>query len=1078
MKTEKNSNHGIGILIAEDSRTQAAQLGFMLEQHGYQVTIAANGKLALKAAQAQKPALLISDIVMPEMDGYELCKAIKSDERLRDVPVILVTTLSDSRDVIRGLECGADNFIRKPYDERYLLSRIEYLLMNLELHEEHKMQVGVEIRLGGQKYFITSERHQILDLLISTYEQAIHINDELKQRQKELTHSNQVIQGLYGISEGLNQVVSEQAVAETALERALKLPGIKAGWISIQQGESGFRLVAARNLPPALSLPGALEGSCECRRKLLGGELGGVSNILTCERLAQAQGGTSGLRCHASVPFALDAGRTLGIMNLAGEGEGLFNEDELKVLHSVGQQLAVALERARLHEHLEQLVEERTAKLAAEVVQRKQAEAALRQLNDELEQRVAARTADMEQARNDAELANKAKSSFLAAMSHEIRTPMNGVVGMVDVLHQTSLKGYQVEMVDLIRESAYSLLTIIDDILDFSKIEAGKLEVESAPMSVADVVEKVCGMLDRLAEKNEVELTLFTDPAIPEEIMCDQLRLRQVLVNLVNNAIKFSSNREHHGRVSVRAVLVGRSPEQVAVEVRVADNGIGMDKETQSGLFTPFVQADVSTTRRFGGTGLGLSISRQLMELMGGEIMVQSEAGTGSTFTVRLPFVPLPDVGRDSSRHAVGMNPDLLVTGLSCLVVGDHNSMADDLATYLAHAGAVVMRATDMAAARMLAPTLPSGLCTWVIDTGGVPLPPDELRAIARALPEYDSRFVVIGRGQRREPQKEDAAVVLVDGNVLTCGVLLRAVAIAAGKVQENKEAPLPGKGEAAFRPPSRDEALRLGRLVLVAEDNITNQKVILRQLALLGFAADVADNGRAALQRWRGGGYALLLSDLHMPEMDGYQLTAVIRAEEQAGQRIPIVALTANALKGEAEQCRAADMDDYLSKPAQLADLQAVLEKWLPAGAEMEPDSSSDVGRDSSRHASSESREAVGLKPDLPAASVPLDVNVLKELVGGDEAVVRNLLHDFRISVEAIAAELRAACAAGQTTAAAAAAHKLKSSSRSVGALALGDLCDEMERAGKNGDTAALATLLPRFEHELVSVERYLDGY
>jgi diguanylate cyclase (GGDEF)-like protein/PAS domain S-box-containing protein len=373
MKSGKNINHEISILIAEDSRTQAEQLSFMLEQRGYQVTIAANGKLALQAAQAHKPALIISDIVMPEMDGYALCKAIKSDEKLKDIPVILVTTLSDSRDVIRGLECGANNFIRKPYDERYLLSRIEYLLMNLEQHDEQRMQVGVEIKLGGQKYFITSERHQILDLLISTYEQAVHINDELKLREQELTHSNQILNGLYNIAAGLNHAITEREVAETALEMSLELPGIQAGWISIVEGESGFRIAATRNLPPALMAPGALEDSCQCRSKLLSGELGRATNILKCERLSKENGDMHGLRYHASVP--LWAGdRAIGIMNLLGAEQVLFDEAGLKMLNGTGQQLAVALERASLHEHLEQLVGERTAKLEAEILERKRIE--------------------------------------------------------------------------------------------------------------------------------------------------------------------------------------------------------------------------------------------------------------------------------------------------------------------------------------------------------------------------------------------------------------------------------------------------------------------------------------------------------------------------------------------------------------------------------------------------------------------------------------------------------------------------------------------------------------------------------
>ena len=380
MNAEKKENKRIEVLVAEDSPTQAEQLRFLLEEHGYGVVTAANGKAALKAANAHKPSLVISDIVMPEMNGYELCKAIKSDEKLKDVPVILVTTLADSSDVISGLECGADNFIRKPYEERYLLSRIEYLLMNLELRKSQKMQMGVEIDLGGQKHFITAERQQILDLLISTYEQAVQINNELRLREKELAHSNQVLNGLYRIADGLNQVSNEREVAEMALERVLDLPGVQAGWICLRQGETGFRLAAARNLPPEFAWPGALEGDCTCRRQLISGTLDPARNIVECEQLAKARGGVRGLQSHASVPLWL-GGHTVGLMNLAGPGKGLFDEEELAVLHSVGNQVAVALERARLHEHLEKLVEERTATLLAEVEQRKAHAARIVRLN-------------------------------------------------------------------------------------------------------------------------------------------------------------------------------------------------------------------------------------------------------------------------------------------------------------------------------------------------------------------------------------------------------------------------------------------------------------------------------------------------------------------------------------------------------------------------------------------------------------------------------------------------------------------------------------------------------------------------
>ncbi len=250
-------SNGVEVLIAEDSPTQAEQLKGLLTEHGYKVAVAANGKKALAEAKKRKPALIISDIVMPLMDGYTLCKEIKSDETLKDTPVILLTSLASPADVIKGLECSADHFIRKPYDEKYLLSRISHILTNRELRNSEKMQPGVMIYLAGKKHFISSERQQILDLLISTYEQAVHINKELSAREEELSHANQWLKGLYWIAKGLNLCTSEQEVIEGALGRALELPGVQVGWIALREGESGFRIAGTRGLPPALEAPGA-----------------------------------------------------------------------------------------------------------------------------------------------------------------------------------------------------------------------------------------------------------------------------------------------------------------------------------------------------------------------------------------------------------------------------------------------------------------------------------------------------------------------------------------------------------------------------------------------------------------------------------------------------------------------------------------------------------------------------------------------------------------------------------------------------------------------------------------------------
>ena len=313
----------------------------------------------------------------------------------------------------------------------------------------------------------------------------------------------------------------------------------------------------------------------------------------------------------------------------------------------------------------------------------------------------------------ETKLANRAKDLFLASMSHEIRTPMNGIIGTLDVLHQSSLIGPQLELVNLIRESADSLLTIIDDILDFSKIEAGRLEIERLPMSVAQVVEKSCNLVNRLAERKGGTLTVFADPTIPATVLGDASRLRQILINLINNAIKFSGGREHPGQVSVRAVLVDRQAGTALVEFRVTDNGIGMDEAALARIFTSFTQADTSTTRKYGGTGLGLAICKQLASLMGGEIAVETKVNVGSTFTVRLPFDLAPELA-DPAQSASE------IKGLTCLVVGGHAGLADDLATYLEADAASVTRVPDLAAAREWNRERPRGLAVWVVDAGEI----------------------------------------------------------------------------------------------------------------------------------------------------------------------------------------------------------------------------------------------------------------------------------------------------------------------------------------------------------------------
>ncbi|HQT91716.1 MAG TPA: response regulator, partial [Candidatus Kryptobacter bacterium] len=378
---DRSMNNGKDILVVEDSATQREQIRHLLESHGFRVTTAADGKKAFKILQSHLPAVVVSDIVMPGMDGFALCKEIKSSDSLRDIPVILLTSLSGPQDVIKGLESGADNFIRKPFEEKYLLSRIDYIIANRKLRKSDKLQMGVELFLGGKRHFITAERQQILDLLISTYEQAVHLNEELKLREKQVTRGNEILKGLYQIAKRLNQAVSEEQMLNEVLEGALGLLELKADWIYLVEGESVFRVAAARSLPEPLNQPGTLAGDCLCRRMLLSGELQRATIMPKCERLAGKDGKQSELDSHVSVPLRAGS-RTLGVLNLITNRDMPLTEDDLQTLNGIGNQIGTALERLRVQERLEQLVDERTAALTAEIAERKLSEEELRRMEE------------------------------------------------------------------------------------------------------------------------------------------------------------------------------------------------------------------------------------------------------------------------------------------------------------------------------------------------------------------------------------------------------------------------------------------------------------------------------------------------------------------------------------------------------------------------------------------------------------------------------------------------------------------------------------------------------------------------
>jgi len=1023
---KKSSNIGVEILVVEDSQTQAMHLKYILEQHNYNVVIAKDGAEALEFMQKKKPTIVISDIIMPEMDGYELCRQIRADSHLQYIPVILLTQLVDPRDVIRGLLSGADNFVTKPYSEQFLISRIQYILANQELRRNAITEMGIEIFFAGQKHFITSDRMQILDLLFSTFENAVQRNQELEQANKELRNALETIETINEVSERLNRSLRGSDVGEAVAVGVKKLIDYDDCRIYRVDDENQYLIPVFYGKKRIEDLK---NGDVEKYKIAVGegiiglifakGKAEMVSDVAKHPKAHYPKNKKPPEESMLAVPMQFED-RTIGVIVLMKKGLHQFTDAHLRILTILAGQAAVAMENARLmqeerrrteqlslindiskkvvstleidelsklvvesirkgfdyahvtmmlmdDEHLDLylqcqfglysekipisyrqkldegiigkaamtgevvavgnvkkdkdyklVIDEIQSELAVPIIKGKKLYGVLNVSSNKLFEFDAMDIAMMKtladqvamglenanlfesEKRNKelAQAASRAKSEFLANMSHEIRTPMNSIIGFSDLLLQEKLPEELADFVKTIKLNGEELLHIINQILDLAKVETGRMEVERIEFDLHKMVQNITQLLRPRVLDKGLRFEVKTEPQQLPLIDTDRLKIRQIIVNLIGNAVKFTEE----GSITLEVTVDKNKGRRGVLTVHVKDTGIGIAPEKSSHIFEAFTQADASMTRRFGGTGLGLTLCKKMVELLEGDIWFESSEGKGSTFSFSLPVKVLTSKSEAKAKVKTDETGSKETASAQKAGKGKDKVAADKHGDD----GSVTVEEKE------ITPTI-----LLIEDNAST------MALLKRYLEKDGYQVQCSNNGEdgilKAKFYRPDAIIleILLPGKMdgwevlrrLKSSQLTKDIPVIVCSVLSNQKKAFSLGAVEYFEKPAKEKAILEslhmsvgmptdGREeVLVVDDDKSVLILFERLLSKQGVNVKTFDNGNAVIDYLNGDHkIALMILDLLMPDVDGFEVLEKMK-ENQALKNIPVVIYTGKKL-------------------------------------------------------------------------------------------------------------------------------------------------------------------------------------